>query len=80
MALNTHWVWEVYALAALEGFHWAGGEDKGSGPIPYTLTTIKGPFLWQRTQFAKAKCIVTSLLWSVALGSFFQSDAPLSSC
>ena len=68
------------ALTALERLYWAGGEDKGSGPIAYSLTTMKGHFLWQRTQFAKAKSVVTSLFWSVTLGSFFQSDAPLSSC
>lgn len=81
MTLSTQWIQEVDALASLEGFYWAGGEDKGSGPILYSpKVSVKRPLLLQRTQLAKAKCTVTSLLWAVAPGSFFHSDTPLSSC
>lgn len=56
-------------------------EDKGSDPTLYSpKLSVKRPLLLQRTQLAKAKCTVRSLLWSLAPGSFFQSEVPLSCC
>lgn len=56
-------------------------EDKRSHPILYSpKVSVRIPFLLQRTQLAKTKCTLTSLLWILAPGSFFQSGAPLSCC
>lgn len=45
--------------------------------VPFrTLTIIKGLFQWQRTQFVKAKCILTSLLCSVAFYSVVMHLCP----